>query len=62
MKDHYFVDEDGSRTPVSQLPKAHILDMLARRDIEIVDDGSGEIVEDIIERLKIELLIRELGL
>jgi len=61
MKDHVYSHPDGWSAPVSQLPTPIILTCLQHGVYH--DDVESQITpEDIIERLRIELLIRELGL
>jgi hypothetical protein len=62
MKDHNYVAEDGTLIPTAELPTAKIQELLAS-GVEIVStDGEEPIVENVMERLRIELLIRSLGL
>jgi hypothetical protein len=62
MKDHNFVDDSGRHIPTSELSTEQIQELL-RTGIEIVDtDGQVPNPEDVLERLRIELLIRELNL
>lgn len=62
MKDHNYVDDDGALIPVAQLPTEKIKALIAE-GVEI-SNADGEIAkpENVIERLRIELLIRELKL
>lgn len=57
MRDYFHAALDGSLVPVSLMPLADIRDVLSR-DIET----NGTPHESIRERLRIELLIRELDL
>lgn len=61
MRDYYHVDDSGARTPVAQMDTSDIRDCL-ENGFSILNDGCGETAEDVIERLRIELLIRALGL
>jgi hypothetical protein len=62
MKDHNFVDDTGRHIPTAQLPTAQIQELL-RTGVEIVStDGQVASPESVMERLRIELRIRELGL
>lgn len=62
MRDHSFVDDEGRRIPTADLPTDTIQELL-RTGIEIVGtDGQVANPEDVLERLRIELLIRELKL
>jgi hypothetical protein len=62
MKDHNFVTDHGQHIPTADLPTAQIEELL-RTGIEIVStDGEEALPENVLERLRIELLIRSLGL
>lgn len=62
MRDHRYIREDGTFVPVSQMTLEEIHDVLAD-DLEIHPEGNpGETEENVRERLRIELLIRNLGL
>lgn len=58
MYDHEFVDDDGKRVPVSRMSDADIHACL-NGGVHPLD---GEIDEHVLERLRIEVLIRALGL
>ena len=60
MKDYLCVREDGSGVLVSEMPTEEIIDYLTNGVRPL--PGSTVRREDIIERFKIEILIRELGL
>lgn len=64
MRDHNYLDEDGTRIPVAKLPIETIVDLLFDGAVEIEnsDGGPGDTSENVMERLRIELLIRELSL
>lgn len=63
MRDHYYLTEDGERIPVAKLPIEKIVDLLADGAVKIENaDGPGENSENVMERLRIELQIRELNL
>lgn len=61
MRDHYFVDDRGTRTPVSQLSTEMIRHLLTF-GIEVESMEPGETKQDAIDRLQLELFIREKGL
>jgi len=61
MHDHNYIDETGKLTPVSQMSIKDILDILHDGEIEIDEiDGYHEHRNNILERLRIELVIRSL--
>lgn len=64
MRDHNYLEEDGTRIPVAKLPIEKIVDLLSDGAVRIdnSDGGPGDTSENVIERLRIELLIRELNL
>ena len=63
MRDYLFVADYGRLIPVSEMPKQDIIDILEVGDLQIYDaDGSADDKQNILERLRIELLIRELNL
>lgn len=55
---------DGQKIPVAQIPTATIEFVLGNQDLISLSecDDPGMTVEDTVERLKIELVIRSLGL
>lgn len=58
MQDYFVCREDGSESAVAEMPTAEILDMLAGdRTVEPRDGYPRELI---IERLKIELIAREI--
>lgn len=57
MKDTDFIRDDGSRIPVGKMTNSEILEIL-QDGCEVIDTTP----DNVRERLKIELLIRELGL
>ncbi len=59
MRDYYFTEDDGTVMPVSAMSDDAINDVLARGP-EIMCSETP--VSGIIERLRIERTIRELGL
>jgi hypothetical protein len=61
--DYNYITETGARVPVSRMAMGDILSIL-RDGMEISDlDGVVVVTEkDVLERLRIEVLIRELGL
>lgn len=61
MKDHNYIRDDGTKVPVSQMTNDEIAECLRGVQIE-VSDPPGLKPENVVERLKIELLIRHLGL
>jgi len=63
MRDHCMIGENGERIPVSKLPTFTIVEILLEGAVHI-EPGQHEKVksEDVIERLRTELLIRELNL
>lgn len=63
MRDYLFMTDDGRMVPVSEMPKQDIIDILKIGDLRIdYADGSPDDKQNILERLRIELLIRELNL
>jgi hypothetical protein len=62
VRDYYQVQEDGRRIPVAELSTSELEDAL-RCGIYVVDEAEGtEDVDNVLERIKIELHIRRLGL
>lgn len=61
MRDHNYLTESGERIPVSKLPIEKIVELLLDGAVEIEnsDGAPGDTSENVIERLRIELLIRE---
>lgn len=56
MQDHFFVDDDGTRTAVADLPTWLIRELL-RDGVDVIRD----VTEDqFMERLRIELVARRL--
>lgn len=63
MRDHNYTDETGKKMPVSQMCTEDIIGILADGGCRINDsDGYADPVTSVMERLRIELLIRHLGL
>jgi hypothetical protein len=62
MKDHNYIREDGTRVPVSKMNIEDIVDILHQGGVVIEDEEHQENQENVLERLRIELLIRELNL
>lgn len=63
MRDHYYVTDTGERIPIAKLPIEKIVELLLDGAVEIESsDGPGETSENVMERLRIELQIRELNL
>lgn len=63
MRDHNYIRDDGTRVPVSQMTDQEIAGVLRDGGVRIhVNDGPPTASEDVIERLKIEVLIRALKL
>jgi len=58
MQDHHLVEDDGTRTAVSDLPLAKILELLVD-GVEVIE---GLTEKDFLDRLEIELVRRRLGL
>jgi hypothetical protein len=61
MRDHFIVLEDGSRYKVAELPLADLVGCLMDGVDVTEDDGATCTEEDIMERLRIEFLIRKMG-
>jgi hypothetical protein len=62
MKDYNYVTDEGTLIPTAQLTTAKIQELLAE-GVQIVEaDGQDANPENVMERLRIELVIRELGL
>lgn len=62
MKDYNFIDKTGRRTPVSELSTSLIQELL-REGVQVDDDEGLNLTQDnVLERLRIELTARELGL
>lgn len=64
MRDHNYITETGERIPVAKLPIEKIVELLHDGAVEIKnsDGGPDDSSENVIERLRIELLIREKNL
>jgi hypothetical protein len=62
VKDSEIIYPDGTSLFVSQMPTADILEVLANFAHLVPTAGETSTVADGYERLRIELLIRELGL
>lgn len=66
MKDHRFIKDDGEPLPVSEMSMGDIREILSGAiEVQIVplpDDPPGVTIEHLMERLRIEVLIRELNL
>lgn len=61
MRDNFFIDDDGTRIPTSQVPTAVILEVL-RDGFRIVDPEGPDDLYWIRLRLEVELIIRRLNL
>lgn len=61
MRDYNYINERGESVPVSQMDKVDIINTITN-GCYIIESDNGETVYDVIERLRIELTIRELGL
>lgn len=62
MNDHNYVDDEGNHIPTSRLLTEKIRELL-HEGVQIVStDGQTPNPESVMERLRIELLIRELNL
>lgn len=59
MKDHVYVDENNVSMFVSAMPLQTIQDILVE-GLELLD--TSQTIENVLERLRIELLIRSLNL
>jgi hypothetical protein len=59
MKDHYYIDENENKIAVADLP-LETVEELIRDGVEISNAEHGETVEGVLERLKIELVVRRL--
>lgn len=63
MRDHNYITPEGRRMPVAEMPTSKIQELLADGEVQIDDsDGYRDPSASVMERLRIELLIRELGL
>lgn len=61
MRDYNYVDDEGRRVPVAGMRTETIVGILLDGGVHIVDDdGYGDVVENVLERLRIELTAREL--
>jgi hypothetical protein len=60
MRDHNYIDEMGNRTPISQLRTTVIIALLQVGVQVVRDDDGTEAVDDVMERLRIELTARSL--
>jgi hypothetical protein len=61
MRDYNLIDERGNRFPVAALPTWQIHDLLASELTIDGSDGAGnETVECVRERLRIELVARQI--
>ena len=60
MKDYTYVDEKGTSTPILNLPLHIIHECLFNEKLEVYTGGITK--EQIMDRLRIELIIRELKL
>jgi hypothetical protein len=60
MRDHNYIDEMGNRTPISQLRTTIIIALLQVGVHVVRDDDGTETVDDVMERLRIELTARSL--
>lgn len=62
MRDHRFVPAEGPAYFVSEMP-LHLIPEALRDGVEVFDpDGPGETAETVMERLRLEVYIRENGL
>jgi hypothetical protein len=64
MRDHNYIREDGTRIPVSQMTTDEIVSVLLDGNVQMEhsDGAPTDAVQWVLERLRIELLIRELSL
>jgi hypothetical protein len=62
MRDYFYAPDEGPQVPVSEMMTADIQDILAVSDCVIHNRDGNETVENVLERLRIELVIRNLGL
>ena len=63
MREYLFLTDDGRMIPVSEMPTQEIIGILEIGDLQIdYADGNVDDKQNILERLRIELLIRELNL
>lgn len=60
MRDYFYIREDGQRIPVAQMSEADIDDILFAADCVLEDTEFGETKEDVLERLRIEKIVRHL--
>lgn len=60
MRDYIVIRSDGSSTSVGEMPTAEILDLLANGFAVL--PGSQVAPDAMRERMRLELLIREMGL
>ena len=57
MRDYFYAPDDGPRVAVANLPTWQIEDLLAG-ELILTDDVGTETVDDVRERLRIELVVR----
>lgn len=65
MRDHYWIDDEGEKVLISDMPMEVIQDILSTPpdEIEVFQEPTGPVsLEDLFERLRIEIIIRELNL
>ena len=63
MFDHRYVRQDGTRIPVSELTDEELAELLACEGFQVVScEGSNAGPVEFRERLKVEKVIRDLGL
>lgn len=60
MRDYIVIRSDGSSTSVAEMPTAEILDLLANGFTAL--PGSQVAPDAMRERMRLEIMIRELGL
>ena len=62
MRDYRWITDDGRSTPVREMPTSEITGILLDGAVELINPGPGETSEAIMERLRIELVARSMGL
>lgn len=60
MRDYFYITESGERIPVAQMNEVDIDAILFDGDVEIHADDFGETKEQVLERLRIEKIVRHL--
>jgi hypothetical protein len=61
MRDHVRITDDGQRTPVADMTTEEIQECL-QHGVAIREESENTTAEDVMERLRLELFIRERGL